>query len=258
MSQVVPTFTSAKIGKTDIFASWLVNGDTPKGFRIYTDPFNLSRSKLVDTSVTGYQWTGLPEGTLMNLSVACVYGDEEFANSISVRTEGTPNSKPPDSPVPRQPPPPPPPTGGYIADRWHTLGGPQGSLGQPTSNEETIPGRAGRRQRFAKGEILWCPDQGPKMMLAVWVQPGTKSVTADWGPTTPFNYSFFIVRWDEFKNQHNGQHDVTGGARERGRYTINFQTAGTYDIYVEGCDGHTFTSSDCNQSWTPKATISLG
>jgi len=148
--------------------------------------------------------------------------------------------------------------GGLIGDRWRALGAENGPLGNPMSDELVVPGRNGRRRIFNAGEIVWSPDQGPNMVVAGWVKNGARGVdvTIDWGPTTPFNYDLFIVRWD--RNGSNvGQETIRGGPRESGRYTLTVQPDGQYSFIVEGCDAVTFGSSRCRQGWTIPVNLNL-
>jgi uncharacterized protein with LGFP repeats len=48
---------------------------------------------------------------------------------------------------------------GKIAERWMTWGGADGPFGPPVAAEEFIPGHAGSRQRFQRGEIAWSPNE---------------------------------------------------------------------------------------------------
>ncbi len=49
------------------------------------------------------------------------------------------------------------------------------------------------RQRFANGEIAWSPDQGHRMVVSAWERNGYAYVT--WGPTNPYSYDVFLVRY---------------------------------------------------------------
>ena len=107
------------------------------------------------------------------------------------------------------------------------------------------------------GQIVWSPDQGPNMVVAVYVRPGTRLVTIDWGPTTPYNYDLFIVRWDRDGNNV-GQDDIRSGNRTAGVHQVTVPNdPGTYAFMVEGCDAHTFGSTDCKQGWTVPALLRL-
>ncbi|MGP4000614.1 hypothetical protein [Streptomyces sp. 8N706] len=85
---------------------------------------------------------------------------------------------------------------GAIAERWHALGG---VLGKPIAHPEPLRGghgfsaANGHYQAFEHGNIAWTPDQGPKMTVAAYQQD--RQAVFAWGPTDPFHYDRFIVRW---------------------------------------------------------------
>lgn len=88
MSRAAPTLTFTSVLETEVTACWGVNGDTPIGFRIYTDPFNVTRTLDVGVETICHTWTGLPSGTLMSFSVASIYPGQELPATGSVRTGG--------------------------------------------------------------------------------------------------------------------------------------------------------------------------
>ncbi len=49
---------------------------------------------------------------------------------------------------------------GDIRELWLKLGGPQGKLGFPTTDERLTPDFKGRYSAFEHGEIWWYPDRG--------------------------------------------------------------------------------------------------
>ncbi|MFE0105966.1 LGFP repeat-containing protein [Streptomyces sp. NPDC059009] len=143
--------------------------------------------------------------------------------------------------------------GGLIGDKWWSLGGEGGVLGCPTSPELDTPGRAGKYQTFLHGGISWSPDQGEKMMVAAYQQG--QSIKVDWGPTNPFKYNKFIVRWDR-NGENIGQQDVfPGGGSTSGSHTFGIPGPGTYDVIVEGCDYDPWSGSECRQGWTIPAPV---
>ena len=88
----------------------------------------------------------------------------------------------------------------------------------------------------------------------------------EWGPTDPFNYDVFIVRWSVaggFPVDPNAQEDVPtdsppGRTRTSGYFHAPLPTdtlgsdgkrAGV-NFIVEGCDRSFLGSSDCRQGWT--------
>ena len=77
---------------------------------------------------------------------------------------------------------------GPIRDRWMDLGGATGPLGCPRP-----PGNDPHSQRFSHGQIVWSPQQGPQMAVAVYTERG--DLVANWGDSSPFNYDKWLVRW---------------------------------------------------------------
>ena len=123
---------------------------------------------------------------------------------------------------------------GLIGARWNQLGGPRSYLACPTSGERDVyftNGEwAGRRQRFQGGEITWSPRQGKRMVITAWEANGYAHVS--WGPTDPYHYDKFIVRWTAYGNT--WQRDVTGGTS--GQFRVVSETNGGYQFLIEGCD----------------------
>ncbi|WP_279580662.1 hypothetical protein [Fodinicola feengrottensis] len=87
------------------------------------------------------------------------------------------------------------------------------------------------------------------MIVATW-SIGTR-VFVDWGPTDPFGYDFFIVRWD-VNGSNVGQTDINNGPRGYGSFSFD-SAQGWSTVVVEGCDSHVIGSSTCRQGWTPPA-----
>jgi LGFP repeat len=137
---------------------------------------------------------------------------------------------------------------GAIAARWALTGGATGPMGCAVSAEQSAPGGTGRLMQFQNGQIVTSPGQGTNMTVAVYQQEA--DLILEWGDTSPYNYDFFIVRWD--KNGINiGQRDVPNGFRTRGLWFVPLPVAGVYTIIVEGCD----MGNTCNQHWTVPVTI---
>lgn len=123
----------------------------------------------------------------------------------------------------------------------------------------------GRYQEFENGEIAtystWTRDASavtPDFVLSAFRQG--KSIEVEWGSTKPFEYDFFILRWDRDDHPENvgAQHEddaqqldvkISG---DRGKATIDASAEGTYVIYVEGCKegGFPFGGNDCDQGWS--------
>ena len=134
---------------------------------------------------------------------------------------------------------------GDIGALYRRLGGPQGPLGCPLSDEADV-GDGGRYNQFEHGQIVWSPKQGTHMTLAAW-QAGD-SIMLKWGPTDPFHYDKFLVRYD-FNGANLGQDDWAGG--NQGEYQLNVTHPGRYRLVVEGCDdGGVLSGSECRQGWT--------
>lgn len=142
---------------------------------------------------------------------------------------------------------------GLIGDKWWQMGGVNSPLGCAAEQEHDVAGRHGRAQQFAHGGIVWSPDQGSGMILAAY-QSG-HVINIQWGPTNPFSYNKYIVRWD--RNGGNiGQQDVLpGSVTTGGGYTIGLPGPGRYDVVVEGCDYDPWSGSTCRQGWTIPATV---
>lgn len=154
--------------------------------------------------------------------------------------------------------------GGLIGKRWLELGGKWGALGCPTGPERPVDGRPGRVQSFAEGEIAWSPAQGDNMIVAAYKRG--KSIAVNWRRTTPYAYSFFLVRWD-LNDVNLGQQKVEPGRTpvgliphpsDRGWFTMNPAKAGRYTFRVEGCDTQRFGGSKCRQGWTVPVSVQTG
>lgn len=139
---------------------------------------------------------------------------------------------------------------GLIGERWAQLGGGEGPLGCPIEREHPVPGRLGAAQTFDRGQIVFSPQQGETMVLAVYLDGG--EIVAQWGDTDPFDYDKFIIRVD--KDGNNISQDDFGGGRG-GRWTRPANDPGRFTIFVEGC--HTGGGSDCPESWILPATVTV-
>lgn len=149
--------------------------------------------------------------------------------------------------------------GGLIGDKWRALGAERGPLGCPVGGEQPVPG--GRVQTFEHGQIAWSPNQGPRMVVALYARGN--ETTLDWGPTLPFNYSFFIVRWN-LNDRNVGQQDVANpgqasspSLRDHGRFSTVHLTPGRYTFIVEGCDKRLLSDSSCRQGWTVPVAVAV-
>ncbi len=136
--------------------------------------------------------------------------------------------------------------GGLIGEKYQQLRGAAGPLGHPTSDEMDAKEGKGRYQNFDHGVIGWTPLTGPKSMQAAYVQ--NQQLVFEWGDTSPFNYDFFLVRWD-LDGKNIGQQEIKG-SRTGGHWSIHLGTAGRYRIVVEGGDGNFPGSSKFRQGWS--------
>lgn len=145
---------------------------------------------------------------------------------------------------------------GLIGAKWHEFGGLNGTLGAPQEAERGYPqpGQVRPRiQHFARGTIAWCPDQGPFMMVSGW-RDASNRASFFWGPTSPFDYGRFIVRWHISPDPEWHQADVNGLSRTVGGFgpvgwpTPGYEDVGTthahIEFIVEGYDGNS------RQGWT--------
>ncbi len=139
---------------------------------------------------------------------------------------------------------------GAIYEKWVALDAGDGPLGCPLAPEANHPQGGGRLQTFQHGQIAFTDGQGDHNAQAAWTQ-GSRAVL-DWGPTDPFHYDKFIVRWDK-DGRNVGQSDEPGG--NRGRWSVALDDAGTYSLVVEGCDKSELSSSKCRQGWSKPVTL---
>ncbi|MFD8493802.1 LGFP repeat-containing protein [Amycolatopsis sp. NPDC059657] len=138
---------------------------------------------------------------------------------------------------------------GLIGQRWRELGAGAGKLGCPTSPQVGEP--LGRRQYFQHGSLVFSPRQGTNMVVAVYSI--NNQVFVEWGPTDPFFYDKFIVRWNvDGKHEEAWQRDIYPyKERRREGFTRFWAPNGHVEVIVEGCDG------DCKQGWTLTATTEV-
>jgi len=144
---------------------------------------------------------------------------------------------------------------GDIGAAWYRAGGANSVYGCP-KNREYGPGQW-RRQDFGNGQIAWSPAQGDHMIVTAFSSRGQAYFT--WGPTNPYRYDKFLVRWTTNGDySQTVQHELTG-SRTGGIDSV--PPSGTsnieYEIIVEGCDNG-FWGSTCRQSWTVPVAVSLG
>ncbi|MET7702247.1 MULTISPECIES: LGFP repeat-containing protein [unclassified Streptomyces] len=136
----------------------------------------------------------------------------------------------------------------YIRDHYQRLGGADSKLGCPIEGMETF--RSGgtvvaQRQKFDNGDIAWSPRQGDAMVVTAWEYQGAAFFS--WGPTRPFDYDLFLVRYTSAADAFGTQRSAVGGTW--GGTLVRKETTGAYTFIVEGCDDGTWGLT-CNQGWT--------
>ena len=160
---------------------------------------------------------------------------------------------------------------GLIGDRWRLEGGANSYFGCPTSRvEEDVHDEfgtlRGRRMYFTNGQMVWSPGQGPNMLVRAFENGGM--IAFEWGPTDPFNYDRFIVRWavsGAAAPIPNAQEDVHPEGRGRTRTTGYFHVPFPNDMrggdgrvgvsfIVEGYDDN----GGARQGWTCPIQCRLG
>ncbi|MCI3275636.1 LGFP repeat-containing protein [Streptomyces cylindrosporus] len=132
----------------------------------------------------------------------------------------------------------------FIYRRWQQLGGSDGAMGCPVNDNFTLPNGA-ERQTFEHGQLAWSPDQGHRMVVAAWQDGGYAYFT--WGPTDPYHYDTFLVRYTSAANPFGTQKEL--GKGNHGGMWVQRRTTGSYKFVVEGCDTGTFGHT-CRQGWT--------
>ncbi|MCT9820796.1 hypothetical protein N3K63_10925 [Microbacterium sp. W1N] len=137
-----------------------------------------------------------------------------------------------------QPPQPSRAPGGIIGRKWRELGGRE-ALGWPTSDEYSFTGGTDRRRDFERGQIAYCPDQGPMMLTWAYLNSGG-GVEFGWGDSDPFSYDKWIVRYahsDTGPMVPNQQHEQNG-IRTRGEMLCGLPDGRWWSFVVEGADEH--------------------
>lgn len=141
---------------------------------------------------------------------------------------------------------------GFIGQKWADLGGSEGRLGCPTSDERDAEGRRGRINDFQHGQVTWSPDQGDALTVAIYQDGGR--VVVQWAPTYPFHYDKFVVRMTLPSGQ-TTQEDVDG--YDSGSWSVPAGTPGKYTFIVEGCDNRVLHPSACLQGFTVPVSVEV-
>lgn len=121
---------------------------------------------------------------------------------------------------------------GLIGDTWQSYFV-QSAIGCPIEPEHDVPGRRGRLQTFANGQIAWTPDQGPKM--TIWAIRNKAHFRVQWDSNDPtWSYDKYLIRWDR-NGKNMGQRDISG--TRNGWWDFDFTDPGVYTFIVEGRSG---------------------
>jgi hypothetical protein len=108
--------------------------------------------------------------------------------------------------------------------------------------------------RALQADTVKSPGVWPNSNQSAAYQDG--KIVVSWSDTSPFNYDFFIVRWDR-DGVNVGQQDVNDGPRTSGTFAFDASQHGLYRIVIEGCDGHFLSSSTCRQGWTTPIMVKV-
>jgi hypothetical protein len=142
------------------------------------------------------------------------------------------------------------------------------TFGKPLNRIRPRLAFGGTYQTFEWGEIAHYPTfssgaNTPDFVISALQpsdpsQPGYRPpfIYVRWGPTKPYSYDSFLIRWDREDNEDSieKQHEddaqqAEAGTGDRGFFRIDATKEGTYAIYVEGCDDGFFGKS-CDQGWS--------
>ena len=128
----------------------------------------------------------------------------------------------------------------------HGLGCPTGPVTQHPNDSN------GQIQNFQHGSAAFSPNTGAASVQIVYAR-NDGILHFVWGPTNPFNYDMWIVRYDR-DGTNIGQDDVC-----RGPDCLKHSTgwwwsrgdlgSGLFRLIVQGCDEGNF-STTCNQGWS--------
>lgn len=154
---------------------------------------------------------------------------------------------------------------GVIGERWSRIVGAHGPLlGCPTGPEQPLGD--GKVQSFDRGQIVWSPDQGAGMTVAMYQVSQQlngqliQQLKVEWGDTFPFSYDKFIIRvnGDQADVTQDGASNLTSLSSW---YPYNPQApslpvGATYTAIVEGCDTSA-GGSTCKQGWTLPVSVTI-
>ena len=141
-----------------------------------------------------------------------------------------------------------------------------GKFGKPlTPVRPRLSVVGGTYQTFENGEIAaytgWDGDSGaqtPGFVLSGALDHD--KIDVEWGTTKPFSYEYFVLRWDiddhsenvDAQHEDDKQQEDVKSPGSSGRHVFDAALAGTYVVYVEGCEktGLIFKSAKCRQGWS--------
>ncbi|MBB5131522.1 hypothetical protein HNP84_001228 [Thermocatellispora tengchongensis] len=140
------------------------------------------------------------------------------------------------------------PRGHPVQKAWEAAGGRNSGYGCPIEKEHVYrDGGGGSVVRYQRGAIVRSPAQGEAMTVGAYTRGSAARLI--WGPTDPFRYDFFQVRWHR-DGAFLEQRVIRPGGRE-GAAGFRLPGPGRYMFIVEGCDGPVLTQRTvCRQGYT--------
>ncbi|MFE2103924.1 LGFP repeat-containing protein, partial [Streptomyces sp. NPDC059468] len=145
-----------------------------------------------------------------------------------------------------------PDVAGLIGTRWREWGGVDGPFGAVLSGEEPIPGTAGRRQNFERGQMVWAPEQD--MLVSAFRL--RNNVCLQWSiPQFDFKYfrcNAFFNGQSQYLHEHAGVETI--GPCSDLQVWLRLQGFGDYEFHVASFDDDDHTA----RGWTVPVHIRLG
>lgn len=144
---------------------------------------------------------------------------------------------------------------GRITDRWLWWGGAGGPFGPPVGDEEGVPGRAGRRQRFERGEIAWSPDQD--MITSVFLL--RNEACFEWSrPRFDLDYYRYDIERDGVGlGQAALQVRFEGDPEDEQYVWARLQGFGEYTFVAKSCTSPLVGADSC-RGWTVPVRLEFG
>ncbi|MGH8201942.1 MAG: LGFP repeat-containing protein [Steroidobacteraceae bacterium] len=159
-----------------------------------------------------------------------------------------------------------------IFDHWSRLVGDNGPLlGCPVKWQTTPDHPESLTLLCEYGAIVWSPNQGSAMSVAVWQSihrdsKGTFDGYAVWidaSDSFPYTYDGFLLRVNDTQSDLLTSSDgskISGlpqfDLTDSGGVTL-YSKGSTVNVSLEGCDTHTLSSSSCDQGWTVPINYTL-